>query len=637
MARGKHSQLKRNRDLQAIDTEIAELTGDIAAARSRLAAAERAVGERQGLEAKLKAVLRDRDSAVADDKARLAAHVDVLKSVQRRSQEISARVGAAWLSYVDNFIEGEGYGAEAIESLLTALNDGETAKLDLAETPSGKRLDFEARTRIDVVRGRRRSAYSKSQSGEIPFRDFAPLVRRSMRPRWNEWISSRTKETASHDPPEEIAELMGQWRRATAHTLTPAAALASHPHPMVDLRFESGNPLAQLLGVDLSGPDAPSPRNEAPTVDALLSDRAWHAMRSPWGAAENLLPLWRTGRNAIVSTGRVLTPMHPHPRHPSPADAVALRHWYSIAAAGQWARSEGTEAASGYGEVAVGIAASSIFWMPPGQVRGYLDSDPISAEDRARIHLSYPSILLALGKPVDLAPLPRSRPVDVERMERMSVEIARSRDPKNPKNWVLSRSLPVNSINLFDLIGDRGAMIEGVLLLGDSEGRPNGRIAWCLAVPAAVGVLGRWILPARRESTAFSNEIDALLAVAAWADWHEPADPETTTTNHRRSATLQQAAAAGKVHVLDAKRTSSAASRSNPTGRTVVAHIRRGHWRRQPVGVGRSEIRMVRVSPAIVGAGNRPLTTAIYRLPSSPAATGAEESAQHVPGGTATE
>lgn len=626
MARGKHSQLKRSRDLQALETEIAQLTDDIAAARSRLAAAERAVGERQGLESKLKAVLRDRDSAVADERARLTAHIDVLKTVHRRSQKTSSPIGAAWISYVDTFIEGKGYGTESIESLLTALNDGEPTGLDLADTPSGKRLDVEGKTRIDVARGRRRSAYSKSESGEAPFQDFAPLVPRSMRPQWNEWTSSRTKGNASEDPPEAIAELMNQWRRATAHTLMPTAALASHPHPMVDTHLDPGNPVARLLGIDLSGPDTLSPRNEPPPIDALLSDRAWHAVRSPWDVAESLLPLWRTGRNAIVSTGRVPTPMHPHPRHPSPADAVALRHWYSIAAAGQWARSEGTEAATGFGEVAVGLAGASIFWMPPGQVRGYLDSEPISAEDRALIRLSYPSVFLALGKPLVLAPLARSTAVDVERMERMSVQIVRFREVKDPKSWLLRSSLPVNSINLLDLLADRGAMIEGVLLLGDSEGRPNGRIAWCLAVPATVGVLGRWVLPAHREFTAFRNEIDALLAVAAWADWHAPADPEETKTSHRRSATLQHAAAAGKVHVLNVTRTSSAASRGNPTGRTVAAHIRRGHWRRQHVGVGRSQIRMVRVSPAIVGAGNRPLTTAIYRLPSKPSMSKSEPS-----------
>lgn len=37
-----------------------------------------------------------------------------------------------------------------------------------------------------------------------------------------------------------------------------------------------------------------------------------------------------------------------------------------------------------------------------------------------------------------------------------------------------------------------------------------------------------------------------------------------------------------------------------PSGRSVSAHWRRGHWRRQPVGVGRASIRLTWVRPALV-------------------------------------
>jgi hypothetical protein len=93
---------------------------------------------------------------------------------------------------------------------------------------------------------------------------------------------------------------------------------------------------------------------------------------------------------------------HPPPRHPSPADAVALRHWYSLCAAGAWVRNDGTESSRGYGETAVAMAAAANFWMPPGQVHGYLDSDPITEQDLARIRLAYPNVFLALGKPIVL-------------------------------------------------------------------------------------------------------------------------------------------------------------------------------------------------------------------------------------------
>ena len=39
------------------------------------------------------------------------------------------------------------------------------------------------------------------------------------------------------------------------------------------------------------------------------------------------------------------------------------------------------------------------------------------------------------------------------------------------------------------------------------------------------------------------------------------------------------------------------------TGRTVAAHWRRGHWRRQPFGPGRAERKLIRIRPVWVGAG----------------------------------
>jgi hypothetical protein len=61
--------------------------------------------------------------------------------------------------------------------------------------------------------------------------------------------------------------------------------------------------------------------------------------------------------------------------------------------------------------------------------------------------------------------------------------------------------------------------------------------------------------------------------------------------------------------------------RVNHTNVLDLIATRGAHWSRQHVGVGRTQIRMVRVSPATVGAGNRPVTTPIYRLPANPSTT----------------
>jgi hypothetical protein len=269
---------------------------------------------------------------------------------------------------------------------------------------------------------------------------------------------------------------------------------------------------------------------------------------------------------------------------------------------------------AGYGEVAVGLAAATTFWMPAGQVSGYRDSEPIPAEDRARIRLAYPNVFLALGQPIVLPPSGSHSEIDTEVLEGMSQEVI-SAKPGSEHAWLLNNMGERTKVNVLDLISAKGAQIEAVLLMGDHEGNPSGKLAWCLAVPGRLGVLGRWVLPAHRDRTAYSTQVDALLAVAAWADWHTPADPATTTTTHRRSAALQHAAATGRVHILNASRTAAVARSSTPTGRTVSAHIRRGHWRRPPFGPGRTQMRMVRIAPTIIGAGTLRRGALVYRLP----------------------
>ncbi|GAT07718.1 hypothetical protein H7I77_09795 [Mycolicibacterium novocastrense] len=624
MARGKYSHRKANRDHKSLEAEIDSLTTQISDARKRLGAAQTAARDRSELDAKLRSCLNERDTAVADERQRLTADIEVLRNVLARSQEVSEPVNTAWVTYLETYIEqrkaGSAEPVEAIESVMGLLNEGMAGVIDFDGWAVRRKLGAEATVRIDQARGARSANYKMPRRETVV--DASALAPRALRPQWKAWLASHTDNDRAPQPPERVKELIDQWQRATPYTLTPTAALAGHPHPRVDATIDTEHPVARLLGLDLNGPETASPRQQPPTIDPLLSDRAFYALRDPWEVADGLLPLWRLGRNTIGDTGRLPTPLHPPPRHPSPADAVALRHWYSLAAAGAWARSDGTESSRGYGETAVALAAASNFWMPPGQVHGYLDSDPITNDDRARIRLAYPNVFLALGKPIVLEANPAAEPVDTERLEAITLRLVQARKFTNSSNWVLSNLTAVNQINVLDLIAARGALIEGVLLLSDYQGIPNGRLAWCVAVPARTGVLGRWALPAQRDRTAYADQVDALLAVAAWADWHEPADPEATTTSHRRSAALQHAAAAGKVHVLNATRTASTAARPNPTGRTVTAHIRRGHWRRQHVGVGRSQIRMVRVSPAIVGAGNRPLSTPIYRLPSNPAVPG---------------
>ncbi len=624
MSRGKYGHRKNNRDAQTLADEIAALTTELNAARDRLAHAEQGASHRAGLDATLRATIAERDAAAAPEHQRLTREIDVLTVVLAQARGHHKAVKAGWESYSGTYIaqlkEDKKSGTEAIEALLALVGD-RGAVFDPNANAKRQKLGIEAAVRIDQARGERKPDYTVPTRDRLVDAAAGALVPRVLRPEWDAWIAERERTGTGVDAPEAVKDLLRQWQGATAMALTPAVALAGHPNPGVDTAIDPRHALAGILGLDLSGPGIASPRTEPPPIDQLLTDRAYYALRDPWDVVEELLPAWRTGRDTIRDSGRLPSPLHPSPRHPSPADAVALRHWYGLAAAGAWARNGTGPAGRGFGEAAVALAAAANYWMPPGQVHGYLDSEPITAEDRANLRMAYPSVLLALGKPMVLEPLAGAASVDVESLERANLTFLNGRDLSNARNWLLSTVTDVNGVNVLDLIAARGARVEGILLLADDEGAATGRFAWCLAVPGRTGVLGRWVLPAHRDRTAYGEQIDNLMAVAAWADWHEPADPAIATSTHSRTAALQRAAARGRVHVLNAARTSSAAARSNPTGRTVTAHIRRGHWRHQPVGPGRAQIRMVRIAPAIVGAGNLAKAAPVYRLPTNPEAT----------------
>jgi hypothetical protein len=183
--------------------------------------------------------------------------------------------------------------------------------------------------------------------------------------------------------------------------------------------------------------------------------------------------------------------------------------------------------------VAVGLTAATPFWIPPGQTAGYVDSEPLSETDRADVHLPFPQVLVALADPIHLPPTKASTTdpgLDhtLSELDHGVVRQQRSRAKDNPTLFDMVRQVVDSEVwdkrpQLADVIAARGALVEGVLLLGDALGKPSDTFAWCLAVPALTGgVLGRWVVPARCSRSAFSDQIVNLAAVAAWADWHAP-------------------------------------------------------------------------------------------------------------------
>jgi hypothetical protein len=288
--------------------------------------------------------------------------------------------------------------------------------------------------------------------------------------------------------------------------------------------------------------------------------------------------------------------------------------------------------------VAVGLTAATPFWLPPGQTAGYVDSEPLSEADRADVRLPFPQVLVALADPIHLPPTKASTTdagLDhtLSELDHGVVRQQRSRAKDNPTLLDVVREVADSEVwdkrpQLADVIAARGALVEGVLLLGDALGKPSDTFAWCLAVPALTGgVLGRWVVPARCSRSAFSDQIVNLAAVAAWADWHAPdreleVPPDVSGRKLRKLVDspdfkrLEERGGAGGVCVLNVKRTSGDRATGNDgPGRTVAPHVRRGHWRRQYHGPGRQLVKRIRITPVLVNAGRSGIAPRVYRLP----------------------
>ncbi len=362
MSRGKYAHRKNNRDAQSLADEIAALTTELTTAREQLARSEQGATHRAGLDATLRATIAERDAAAAPEHQRLTREIEVLTAVLAQARAHHKAVKDGWEAYTDTYVsrlkDDKKSGTEAIEALLSAVGD-RGAVFDPTANTKRQKLGTEAAVRIDRARGERKPDYVMPNTKRPVDAAAGVLVPRAMRPQWDAWIAERESAGTDIDAPEAIDGLLRQWRGATATSLTPAVALAGHPNPGVDTAIDPQHALVEVLGLDLTGPDIASPRTQPPPIDQLLTDRAYYALRDPWDVAEQLLPVWRTGRDTLRDTARLPSPLHPSPRHPSPADSVALRHWYSLAAAGAWARNGTAPAGRGYGEAAIALSAAA--------------------------------------------------------------------------------------------------------------------------------------------------------------------------------------------------------------------------------------------------------------------------------------
>ncbi len=209
-----------------------------------------------------------------------------------------------------------------------------------------------------------------------------------------------------------------------------------------------------------------------------------------------------------------------------------------------------------------------------------------------------------------------------------------------PEAWDVLTDLegkPAGRTAIGDLRAVGGAL-EGVVLTEAPGGGLADEALWLVSAnpdPSRPGpsALDRFraTVWGRLSSARLSHVAYNLAATVSWAEWREPAGPlqlpqEPGTREWRKSVRRgefrrrEPRGDAAGVRVLDVARTPVAdrvarlhtdeVARSSPS-----THLRRAHWRTQPVGVGLSQRRLVRVPATVVNSGKTEMGTVVYRVP----------------------
>lgn len=184
----------------------------------------------------------------------------------------------------------------------------------------------------------------------------------------------------------------------------------------------------------------------------------------------------------------------------------------------------------------------------------------------------------------------------------------------------------------------RGGGIEGVVLTEAPGGGLTDDVLWLLSakpdpdrpVDLAQDRL-RTVVWGRRSHAHLAPIAENLAAAVAWGEWRHarpldlPDDPHSKSWRRavRRGEFRRREpqGGAGGVRVLDLRRSPVIDRPTGPVnGRDVgraspVTHLRRAHWRLQPVGPKGGERRLTRVSATVVRPGVTATRPSVYRVP----------------------
>ena len=640
VARGKNAAKSQNRRASQAKATLAALQAELEAEEALLAevSAEADAVERARHDLFLEGAARDREAspeleALRAESASLATAVAAQKAHEQACHE-------AWQKLTERIVDQLGGGREGLEAFVRLIGqtgflvDGPVTDLGTAET-----------VRLQKIRGLRNRLHEETFSvensaaealrGAVRRRLFSPREAAGIPEGVIDRDTATPEQVSAYEKVEEAAEhLLAQRVSAQAadslHTWHPLPIFAGAPYDRTEL--------LQDLGAieDVDAPEiATGFADEWPAPTGAMSATVRNRLAA--SNVDTLTERWHDRLAAGEILNRVLGkhhgPFHSGPLHPRPGRAASLRHLYSKSALGTWSRAEENNGPTRlWGLMSVALTCATSFWMPAGQTWAFADSDPLSDEDRADLLLPFPQVFMAFAEPLEIGP---TLPATVEQaavLRDFDSTVTSLRDhSEDPtlRDLLFSPGCAdhLGELSVAEVLDIRGGSVEGVLLLADSLGRLDDTFAWCLSLPSGLaGSMGRHIIPASLTGTLHRALVENLVAVASWADWHDPDASTALPTGLSRDEVLDltgsasfrrdaDRSGAGGVRVLNVRSSVKPSEASGSTGRHVVPHVRRGHWRRQRYGPGRGEVRRIRIAPLIVNAHRGPVGHRVYVVP----------------------
>lgn len=260
------------------------------------------------------------------------------------------------------------------------------------------------------------------------------------------------------------------------------------------------------------------------------------------------------------------------------------------------------------------------FYLPAHIAEAVANSELPDSETLDQLRLPYPEVLAMFGEPLRID-------ADSEILSQL----------RGPLRWMRDSFFTLDSddLRVMALItGERfrtalvtsGASLHGVVLHANHDYTLSPEALYLLSAVHPDGGVEHRAIPGSAVDGALADVAANGAANGAWGDWSTPeeeridrrAGTAAVRDQVRRGKHRRREASGGPlgVHVIDVARTAAGGTTGAHTGRSVVTHMRRGHWRRVRCGprdAWRHEGRWI--PPTVVNAAcGEPGTRRVYRI-----------------------